>query len=212
MLDILGGTYEWQNWGWNALTIGSLGTIVFTFVQGWGLWKQKQAIWNAESGESVSVSWFSYFTFFFIAFLFYGIHIASVAVIMNGLLAILHVPILVGLWRFKGFTRYEKIQLVPFAGMVPAMALLPWKDELFLIFSFGTLYSLGTQPWELWKTKKTGVVEIRLVGVYFLATFFWVIYSFAVGEWVLRITTPTSLILLGLTSVLWFKYRGNKRD
>jgi len=207
--NIFGWTVEWQNWGLNALTIGSLGTIAFTFVEWWGLWKQKQAIWNEKSGESVSVSWFSYGTFFFAAFLFYGVHIASVAVIINSLLAIIHIPILVGLWKFKGFSRHEKVQFVLLAGMVPAMAFLPWKDELFLIISFGTLYSFGTQPWELWKTKKAGVVEIRLIGVYFLSTLFWVVYAFAIGEWVLEIITPIVLIILGLTSVLWFKYRNN---
>jgi len=209
--NILGWSIEWQKWGLNALIIGSLGIIAFTFIEGWGLWKQKQAIWNKKSGESVSVNWFSYLTFFFVASLFYGIHIASVAVVISGLLAILHIPILVGLWKFKGFARHEKIQFVLFVGMVPAMAFLPWKDELFLIFSFGTLYSLGTQPWELWKTKKTGVVEIRLVGVYFLSTFFWIVYAFAAGEWVLEIITPIALVLLGLTSALWFKYRSRER-
>jgi len=157
----------------------------------------------------ISVNLFSYLAFFFAAYLFYGVHIASVAVLINSLLAIVYIPILVGLWKFKSFTRNEKVQFVLFAGMVPAMAFLPWKDELFLIISLGTIYAFGTQPWELWKTKKTGVVEIRLVGSYFFATLFWVVYAFAIEEWVLEILTPIALFLLGLTAVLWFKYRGN---
>ncbi len=211
MYEFVRSTVEYQNWGWNAVVVGSFGAIIFTFIEGWGLWKQNQAIWRGKSGESVSVSWFSYFLFALAAFFFYGIHIHGIAAMFNGVaLTLVHIPILLGLWKYKGFAKWEKVQFFCLALMVPAMAFLPWKNEVFTIVSVGIIYSLATQPLELWKTKKTGAVEIKLLVVYTLSTAFWVIYAFAINEWVLEILTSVNLFLLGLATLLWFKYRARE--
>ena len=202
---------EYREWGWNVLTIGAIGIVALVFVEGWGAWKQNQKIWREKSGESVSVIFFSYNFFSFTALIFYGAHIASGASILNGLLAFFYIPILLGLWKFKGFTRKEKVLFFLYSMMVPAIAILPWKDEVFLIISLGIVYSVATVPWELWKMKKSGAVEIKLLIVFLVSTVFWVSYSFAIHEWVLEILTTINLILLGLATILWFRYRARER-
>ncbi len=212
MSEFIKNSVEFQNWGWNALAIGSLGTAVFTLIEGWGLWKQNDAIWEGESGESVSVIWFSYLLFAFVAFFFYGVHIRGLAAMFNGAaLALLHVPILLGLRKHKGFTTSEKVQFFLFALMVPAMAFLPWKDEVFMVVSVGIIYSTATQPWELLRAKKSGVLEIRLIVIYLISTIFWVIYAFAISEWVLEILTSANLLLFIITAVLWSEYRSREK-
>lgn len=211
LLGVLAESREYQSWGWNALTVGSSGIIVFTLAEVWGAWKQNQKIWHEKSGESVSVNFFSYNFFSFTALIFYGAHIASGASIFNGLLMLFYIPILLGLWKFKGFTCREKVLFVFFSTMVPTIAILPWKDEVFLIISAGIVYSVATMPWELWKTKRTGAVEIKLLVVFLISTMFWVAYAFAIGEWVLEILTTVNLFLLCLSTGLWFKYRAIER-
>lgn len=199
---------EYQNWGWNSVTIGSLGTIIFTFVELWGLHKQNQTIWQKQSGQSLSVSWFSFFFFASVAFSFYGLHIRSIASILNGVvLALIHIPILLGLWQYKEFTRWESIQFFLLIATIPAMILLPWKDQVFLIISIGVIYAIATQPLELYKTKSVGAVDIRMLLVYVLSTIFWVIYAFAINEWVLKALALVNLGSLSLATFLWFRYR-----
>lgn len=208
MAGWLESTLEWQNWGWNALIIGSLGTIIFTFIEGWGLWKQNESIWSSRSGESVSISWFSFIAFFCFAFFVYGLYIRSIAVILNGAtLGILHIPILWGLWKFKRFSFQEKSIFVISFLMLPAMIFFPGKDEVYLAIAVGTLFAALAQPWEILHNKSAGVVDIRLIIVYLLSTVFWVIYSFSVDRYAMKITTSVALVILTLTFILWVKYR-----
>ncbi len=213
-LDILESTREYQEWGLNAATVGAIGATIFIFIEMWGLHKQGRAIQEnpEKKGESVSVIWFSYCFFTLVTGIFYGVHIKSALVLFNSIpCGILHIPVLIGLWKYKGFTRQEKILFVLFAGMVPAIAFLPWKNDIFMAISVGVIYAMATQPWELWKTKKRGVVEIRLLAAYTISTAFWVVYAFAIDEWVLEVLTTANLLTLCVSTALWFFYGANER-
>ncbi len=201
---------EFQSWGYNAATIGFIGTAMFTILEIWGLWQQNKTIWkNPEKrGASVSIPWFSCFATGMTVSAIYGVSINSVALIFTGVsLGLMHIPILIGLWKFKGYSRFEKILCLLFLGVITAMAYTSAKNWFMLIVSFGgAVFSLA-QPYEIWKKKDAGVVEIKLLIVYLLGTFFWIIYSFAVGDWVLEILNPSYFAILALTTILWFKYR-----
>ena len=199
---------ELQNLGWNAASVGFVGTLVFTVVEAWGLLQQNKAIWRSRSGRSVSVTWFSYFAALSFAYGVYALTIGSIALVFNGfVLALFHAPIIVGLWKFKGFSRVEKFLGACFLAAMAVTILTPAKDWFVLLFSFGSIVSYLAQPLEIWRRKSSGVVEIRLLAVYFVSTSFWVLYAFAVGNWVLRITCPAYLVILGATIALWFRYR-----
>ncbi len=199
---------ELSQFGWNALTIGFLGAVFFTLVEAWGVWQQNRAIWKNQSGESVSVIWFSYFAALLAVVFIYGIAIKSILLILNGLLiSILHIPILVGLWRFKGFTKTEKVMCACFLAAVVAMVIAPFKDWFFLLFTAGNILFSLNQPYEIWKNKNSGVVEIKLLAVYLASTLFWLIYGFAIGDWVLQIVNPAYMVTLTITVLVWFKYR-----
>jgi len=208
MFEWIIGTLEYQNWGFNSLTIGSLGTLAFTIVEGWGLTKQNGTIWKTKSGESVSINLFSFLLFFLFAFFIYGLYIKSIAVIINGLvLGILHVPILFGLWRFKGFSRMEKVCFAISFAMIPAMIFVPWKDAVYIVIVSGAVFAIATQPWEIWERKSSGVVDIHLLVAYSLSTTFWVVYAFSTKQVPLEISTSITSIIIIVTLALWFKYR-----
>ena len=191
--------------GWNVVTIGFLGTVIFTILEAWGLWQQKKLIWENESGQSVSVITFSYGTAMFAAVLIYGISVNSVALSFNGLLGFFHLPIIWGLWKFKGFSRTEKLLGIFLMVVVAVMIVLPFKDWFFLLLSFGTLISASMQAIEIWEEEDAGVVEIKLLAVFLLSNFFWIIYAFAIGNWILQIISPLFFVILTITIVLWFK-------
>jgi len=197
---------ELQHIGWNAITIGLFGTTIFTFIEYWGLVQQNRAIWLAKSGKSISVLWFCYSMAMFISMIIYGIEIKSIAFLINSILGIVHIPIIIGLWKYKGFSKMEKNFSILLIGCMGAMYILPHKDWFFLGLSFANIIVGIFQPWEIWKNKDAGVVEIKMLTAYTLGSSFWVIYAFAINDWVLKIVCPTFLLFLFTTIFLWFKY------
>ena len=199
---------EFENFGWNVLTLGFMGTIVFTVFEAWGLYRQKKKIWSEESGKSVSVIMVAYTAALFTVMFIYGISVKKIAIVFNGgLLALMCVPILRGLWKFKGFSKLEKRMSVVLAAAVAVMPFVPFKDWFFLTLTFGNVFSLLAQPYEIWKNKDAGAVEIRLWLVFLTSTFFWVVYAFSVNDWVMKIISPAYGVINVLVIVLWLKYR-----
>jgi uncharacterized protein with PQ loop repeat len=199
-------TVEWQGWGYNALTISFIATAVFTVLEGWGFWMQNLSIWRNKSGESISVVLFIYFGCLFISVIAYGYNIKSMAAIFNGMLGFLHLPILFGLWRYKGYTKLEIGCLCAFPAMIPAMIFLPWKDLLMISMLFGSIIPLAMQLYEMWRAKSAGVVDARFLGVLIISTAFWVVYAFAIQNWVMEVIYPLTLAILVLIFLLRFHY------
>src|SRR3989339_685777 len=153
---------EVQNFGFNAITISAIIIVIFSILESWGIYKQNKKIWDKKSGESVSVAWFIFFSDFV-----YCIFSKEAAIIINGLASLFVVPIVVGLWRFKGFSKIDFfVFLLCVLGFV-VMLIFPFKKIMFLLFSFGSILALIAQLVEMHKTKAVGVIEIKLIQVYF---------------------------------------------
>ena len=84
MSSIFRNSIEWQGWGYNALTISFIGTVIFIVLEGWGLRIKNRSIWRNKSGESISVILFIYLGCLFITVSIYGCCIKSIAAIFNG--------------------------------------------------------------------------------------------------------------------------------
>lgn len=203
---------ELQQFGWNAVTVGFVGAVFFVLVELWGLWLQNRAVWRAKSAQSISVACFVYLAALFMSGFIYGVETKSIALMTSLPLSLIHIPILLGVWKFKGFSGTEKFITAGLAVVLVVMAIAPAKDWFFLLFSLGSAAALVGQPYEIWKNRDAGVVEITLLLVYLVSTVFWVIYGYAIHDWVLRITTPIYLAILVLTAVLWFRYRPRRNE
>lgn len=199
---------EFQNWGMNGITIGAVGTIIFTLLESWGLWKQNKMIWKFQSGQSISIVYFAYAGGVFAAVLTYGVAEHSLAMIINGFfLTALHLPILIGLWKFEGFSTWDKHITIGIVAYIVFMSLVSFKDILFMIFSFGNILFTCTQPWKIWQEKNAGAVEVKLFATYLVSTAFWIIYAYTIHDWVLQIICPCYFVLTTTIILLWFKYR-----
>ena len=108
--------------------------------------------------------------------------------------------------QFKDLNLNEKVQSALYVLMVPAMIYTEHKEELYTLLAFGSIYAVATQPWELYKTKRPGVVDIRLIIVYGLSSIFWVTYAFSVRAPALMITCPLISALILLTGGMWAIY------
>lgn len=201
----LSQSVECQNWGLNTLTISALGTAVFTFVEGWGVVEQIRTIFLKKSGESVSVNFFVYVTVAFLVYLLYGIHIGSLSMVFNGILAILQLPILYGLWLFKGFTKDNWV-MIGFGTLLCVLFFAtPYKTQIFALTSVGVVAFMGLVPYEIWKTGTRGAADIKMILAYLTSTIFWVGFAYGTADPVLRISTPLNLFFLALAAVLWYR-------
>jgi uncharacterized protein with PQ loop repeat len=90
--------------------------------------------------------------------------------------------------------------------MIPAMIFLIEKDLLMISLMFGTIVPLLMQLYEMWRTKSAGVLNARFIGILIISTAFWVIYAFAIRNWVMEVIYPLTLIFLILIFVLRFRY------
>lgn len=187
-----------MGWDWEAISFW--GITVFAIIGSWGLWKQSQKIWKEKSGKSVSVTAnFSFLTSMFVG-LAYSFEKNLDAVAFHNLLRIAFLlPIIMGLVKFKKFTKTEKVLCACFCTTMLLVWFMPRKDFLFLFFQTAGVLTLATQPYEIFKNKDIGVVEVKLFAVFVPNGIFWVIYAFANGDWILKITQP---IFLALTVII----------
>jgi len=209
VLEILKSTVEYQNWGYNALTFSAIGTFLFTFLQMWSFGEQSKLIWTNRSGESVSVKMFSYWFFYWMAFSVYGIAGKSIAIAFNGLMFLATAPILLGLYKFKGFTFWEKGSFCVFSLIPVLMFYCPkaQKPTLLLILLMGVLFSIALQPYEIWQTKSAGSVEPKLLAVFALTSVFWFVYGIVIKDIPLIVFNPLAIVVILITLGLWRKYK-----
>jgi len=69
------------------------------------------------------------------------------------------------------------------------------------------MVAFASQPWEMWREKSRGVVEIKMLATFLLSLGFWITYGFAIEALPLMIINPLLLVILSITIFLWWKYR-----
>jgi len=211
MPDIIVQTVEYQGWGYNSLTVGTIGAFTFLIFETWGMYKQAKKIWDDRSAGVLSVHWFGYVAGFMLACVPYGIAIKSATITTAAVVVfIFHLPILWGIYIFRGYKKHEVIGLWLYALMLPAMVLLPWIDIVYLACSMGTIWAFASQPWEMWRAKDRGEVEIQMIVIFLVSFTFWTIYAFAVQAIALMILNPFLLAILVVTIILWMYYPNQK--
>ncbi|MFA5987465.1 MAG: hypothetical protein WC797_02340 [Candidatus Paceibacterota bacterium] len=202
-------TLSVQDWA----KIGLWGTVIFTFVEAYGAWKQREEIVENKSGESVAVIWVTYFSALYAVVIFYGLSILDPALIFNGVfLTPFNFLLCRDLYRHKKFSLTE-MRLCKFFGLIIlASAILPYRDWVFVLFTLGNIAFSFTQPYEIWKNGR-GVVSILALSCYLSSTIFWNIYAFNASNpelWTLKIICPFYAIALGLAVLFWFVFPKKK--
>lgn len=196
---------------WNAATVGLVGLLSCTVIEVWGFILQAQTMWRNQSAQSLSFYMLGYQFAFLAVGLIYGLATNDIGITINSILLVICVGIILwGVKKFRGFTSWEIKYGALLLLMLVCVAVLPNKDVSFLLCSIGSIATFLAQPYKIWRCKDSGVVEIKLLGVLFFSTIFWVLYAFGTDNWVLKITNPSFLVVLGLTIGVWIRYRNPK--
>lgn len=205
--DFLSRTHEYQQWGATTVTASFFLSLLVTAITAWGLLKQNQTLWNKRNADAVSISWLSYHGVLQLVILAYGIATFSLALIVNGLLAALYLPILIGLHRFKGFSPANSVAVALFLLALLVMVLTPYKAWFFFAFAAGGLISIAAQPHEMWRKKSAQGLDRRLVATLLFGTVVWFVYGIAIFDWVLIAINAAAFTLFSLTLILAHRYR-----
>lgn len=107
----------------------------------------------------------------------------------------------------KKVSSKDKVLLTFLALMPICLLLLPWKGVIFLICSSGAVFAAATQPWEIYRERDAGDVDVKFVSVYTASTVFWVIYSFVIQDGPMQILTTSNLVVFVMTLLFWFYYK-----
>jgi len=203
---------EFNQLGWNLLTLGLFGTFTTTLSLVWGLRYQSRNIIENKSGQSVSTVQFLYGVCSSMAAVVYGLGILKAALIINGsIMFVARFPVLRGLIRYKGLSVAEKATGTFLVMALAAMMVLPEKEGFYVMFQLGGIIFTVAQPWEIAKNRSSGVVEYRLLVVACVHSFFWLVYGYAIHNRVIIITSICGLMTNIVTILLWLKYRSSEK-
>ena len=164
------------------IVISFLGTLVFGALGALALRKQIQRI-GSEGAESVSVEWNLVFLAMWSSLVRYGFERDSLALVIQCTLrAPFYVVIVRQLYRYHGdFSRRQW----GLAGlMVLATALSFIRPTLIAtILLWVSIFFAAHQPWEIWRTRSTKGVELRVLLVYLMSALFWMFYGFGLKDY-----------------------------
>jgi uncharacterized protein with PQ loop repeat len=200
-------TMELAHFGWNLITFTLILAFFCTLTEGIGFFLQSSAIWKKKSGESVSVTLFVYLTCMYAVIAYYGMCVRSLALMVDGsLLCLSCIPIVVGLWKFKGFSSREKgLAALCLAG--PLLIILsPRKDVAYLLFCACNVIPNLVQTWEIRQGKTSGNLSIGLLWTVFCTVSVWSVYGFVFGDWSMMVVFPLILVSIIITIVTWYRY------
>ncbi len=207
LFEWLEGSVEYRNCGLNISTFSFFATFLFTLLQCYALVGQDRSIRKEGSGESVSVVLFSYMTVVYLTFGYYGATHGSIGSVLNGLVGFFYIRVLLGLWKFKRFSKKELCLMAVFllAGLTEVF--LPWKDLIMTLLMGAATIPLVQQVLVIRRNKNVGVLSIKFFVVFAASLTFWTIYAFATGNVPLQIVNPPMFLVVGSLFYYWFKYR-----
>ena len=123
-----------------------------------------------------------------------------------------HIPILIGLWKYKGFARSDKLLSTVFLSAA-LITYFPYIMKImFLMFSVGNVLAYLAQPWEIFWNKSKGTVEPKLHLVYCASSTFWSIYGFTLNDPVLKVSVPPNILISILVIALCLKYKNTSKQ
>ncbi len=198
---------EFEQFGWNVLTISFFGTVATNLLGLWGTIDQAREIWGKRSGRSVSVIMHTYTATMLTAaavygLIEYGLSVPRDALMVNLVRVPAFVAVLIGLWKYRGFTVLECILCMLFIGTVVVMVFVPFRGEYLIVLFVGGWLTFLPQTWKIWKHGR-GAVSLWFLGTTAIGVSFWTVYAFALDDLPMKMTNPVFLVIVSATLLLW---------
>lgn len=179
----------------NGFTVSFTLAIFLTLLQAWGLWKQNSKIIKNESGDSLSLIFFSSQFLYFFGYIIYGLYIHDFVIILNNLLVVFFIPIIVNLIRFK----YRELKMdlnlknkallfrkfifeiimssFLFLIFIPVIIWINDKDLVVTMLLVVVIISIIPQARDILIKKNAKNIELRFIIAFMLSSFLWLSYG-----------------------------------
>jgi len=211
MLELIRETIEYKEFGLNALTISAIATILFTFLRAYGVCEQAKEIYKNKSGEAIDTVFYFYNFFYYFIFFVLGIKENSLAIIINGSLSFIHIPVLLGLIKYKSFKKLDIIFILLMLIASSSVFYYPHKDQILFAFSCISLIVIIKQSKEFLRKRSLGNFSLKYLQVFFVTNLFWCIFFAATGQWLLEVACVIGTILYALILILQRKWKSEER-
>lgn len=197
---------EFQNWGWNVATLGFIGTMFFTLVQGAGVVKQTWAIWLRRSAESVTLPIVMFMTISQIAFTGYGWMQSSLGIILNGFLFVPFGLEAATIIRFKGIDQLSKKVFLGSLVFIPILLLAPrWCIDWVVAAGMSvSCILISQQIQEIWRSPNRGSLDITMLLCMAGSSTFWTIFGWAINNLVIGVFSPIFLLEWITIMAIWY--------
>lgn len=201
---------EFENFGWNAITVTFFFTTFFGLYGSWGLIKQICRVQRFGLG-SVSIIWSLTFAFMFATYLPFGIVAHKGAAFLQFFFRVPFYAYLIPL-LYKANGGFSRKQWLLIAALTVALLCsLVDAGKVFVGISwFGALVA-ADQPWKIWsnRTNKncTAAVSIELLWAYEASIGFWFIYGLSTQDSAIVAMAIPYILVYTVGIVLYYKYR-----
>jgi hypothetical protein len=174
----------WLEYEWTPETVSSCGIMFFIAFGSAALFLQGREIWKNRSALSVSAVWTFIFFFMFLTYPVIGVQRQNTLLITQGVCRIaFYIPILWGLWKFRGFTRGEIILARLLFFLIFLMVEYPSTGEaIYTLINFLGVFGVAAQGVLLRKEGRTGVVSPLLLFAYMTNSTLWMWYTYEIKD------------------------------
>ena len=217
VINLLKETVEYQDFMANGITAMNLVIVIAAIsgiIQGWGMIKQNNRIWNNKSGAALPLTFFAFQFFYFVAYFIYGFKIRSGALMINNLVGILFVPIIIGLIKFKlsekGSFKKELI-ISPFLALIIPCVLFikeQWSLIAILLLALAVFAHL---IFEIIKKKELDNIEPKFIISILLGSSVWLWYGIGISDFGLIVSSGSTILagtlFIGFYAITKRKFR-----
>lgn len=197
--------FEFKNFGVNLITLAFLATIIISSYQIRATLKQNRKIKHRDSAESWTIALFAYLCFYYLSYIFYGLHNHSLTYLISGLPGLFYIPIMAGIWKRKKIPKLDILASTVLFLIIPLMIYSNYKGILLLLmFGIGAT-SMIAQTYRMIKFNDFSHIEPSFLISFVTSSTFWLLYSVSIRDPNVQISSGLSLAFL--TLILIFYYR-----
>lgn len=207
LFEILKKTVEFQNIGWNAISLSFVATTLLSALQIIAAWQQNKLIKKRRSSKSWTVTMFAYLCFYCLTFIFYGAHRNSLALVFSGIPGLFYIPIIINVWKYKQISKTDIMASFILFLFLPFMI---WSEQKglvhLLMFAIGAM-SMLLQAYKMIKNNNYGDVDPLFLFSFFISSLFWFIYALAIKDQAVQASSGLSAVFVTIMSVLYYNWR-----
>lgn len=199
----------WFKYEWAPETVSFYGIVFFIFFGSVALFFQGREIWKTRTALSISAVWTFIFFFMFLTYPVIGVQRQNALLVTQGVCRIaFYIPILWGLWKFRGFTRGEIILARLLFLSAFLMVEYPSTGEvIYTLVNFLGVFGVAAQGVLLKKEGRTGVVSPVLLAAYITNSTLWTWYTYEIKDPFLFANSTLFLAAYVYTVFVWTKIR-----